>query len=124
MAINKTIELTWDGVVYPVLITMREIDQLEEEMNLMVLAQRVSVGDIRYSHAAKLVSILLRSAGAKVTQDDVYFGMFGDDENSVSPSELSLMVTHILNAIFQPPKKKPVAPAKKSRATRGKHSTK
>lgn len=130
MAVNKTINLSWGGKTYPLIVTMRHIDQIEEEINLMKMVSRCATGDIRFSHAAKLISILLNIAGAEATQEDVYDGMFSDE--GIDPNDIVEMVSEILDVVFYRTKKKPIATPKKkvrksparSKATRGKKSTK
>lgn len=130
MSVNRTITLSWKGEEYPLTITMRHIDIIEEEVNLMKMVRRSASGDVRFSHAANLVSILLRIAGAKdATQEAVYSGMFGSEENSLQPAHVAMMVGEILDAIFYNSKKnepagKKLKPVKRSKTTRGKTSTK
>lgn len=123
MAINKTIKLAWEGVEYDIHITMRVIDSIEEELNLMKVVEQCTTGDVRFSHAAKLIAILLRSAGCPVTQEDVFEGIFS--EETIEPQEVIQLLWHILEAIFPEPKKKSNTKQlkKKSKATRGKRST-
>ncbi len=104
-SINKTVTLNWNGEEYSLLITMRHIDLIEEELNLMKMVQRCSNGDLRFSHAAKLISTILTVAGAKgVTQEDVFAAMF-QSGTEVDPADIVDMVSNILDAMFPRSKK-------------------
>ena len=67
MAINKTVTLTWDGKEYPILMTMRNIDRIEEDINLMRFTQQCMSGDMRMSHACKFISIVLGFGGLRIS---------------------------------------------------------
>ena len=111
MGINKRIELSWNGKPYPVNMTMRLIEHIEEKLNLGLMAQQCASGDIRFSHAARLVEIVLKDAGAEVTADEIYSGMFSGDD--VSVSDVIEVVGLILSAVFPEPKKKAPSASKK-----------
>lgn len=104
MSLRREIALNWGGKEYRVLITMAVIDRLENHINLAVLVAQSARGDIRFSHAAKLIALLLNEAGCKVTAEDVYEGMFGGGE--VSIAEVVALLSNIFSAIFPEPKKK------------------
>jgi len=104
MAINKKVVISYGGKDYEVKMTMEVIDHLESHINLLQMASRLANGDIRYSHAAKLISLLLNISGAKVTQTEVYESMFGADGGSAA-GVISAM-GDILMTIFPEPKKK------------------
>ena len=125
MAINKTLVLTWNDVDYDIHMTMRLIDRIEEDINLMKMVERASTGDVRFAHAANLISILLKSAGCLATQEEVFEGMFGGDEE-MQPHEVVALLWKVFAVIFPDPKKKPTAAKKPKRlkSTRGKTSTK
>jgi len=110
MAINKRVDLTWGGKTYPILITMSIIERLEENLNLAKMAQDCATGNIKFSQAARLVSTLLNEAGATVTTEEVFSGMF--DGGEVSGADVVLMVSSILGAVFPAPKKKPSTSSK------------
>ncbi len=117
MPINKVITLTWRGEEYDVVMSMLLVDRIENKINLMQLADQCARGDVRYSHVANLLSIILNHAGAKTTQEKVFNGMFGgdggddgDDSNKkqVLASAVNIL-WEVLAAIFpeQHTKKKP-----------------
>ncbi len=105
MGVNKKLTLNWQGTTYNIKFTMEMIDELEESINLMKMLTQCLEGDIRYSHAAKLVSLTLNMMDANTTQEQVYTGMFGDGENDVQPLEVVALVTDILDACFFKSKK-------------------
>ena len=128
MAINKTLEINWDGVQYDVHVTMRLIDRIEEDLNLMLMVKQCTTGDVRFSHAALLVGILLRSAGAQnASQEQVFEAMFSG-EGDIDPSNVVNLMWDIFSVIFPQPKKKSIAQTKKQKkslkGTRGKQATK
>jgi len=105
MAINKTITIGYGGKDYKLKMTMEVIDRLEEKLNLIQMANRLSKGDIRFSHAAKLVAAVLTEAGCEVTQEQVYSDMFGGQD--IDPSIVMNVIANVLAAIFPEPRKKP-----------------
>lgn len=126
MAINRTITIEWDGKAYECRVTMVLIDRIEEELNLSKMLSTLSSGDIRFSHAAKLVAFLLRDAGAEVTQEEVYQGLFAGDDG-LDSREIGAVIGEIMMAIFPEPPKKPKAKPKKKtsqKRSRGKTTTK
>ena len=104
---------------------MSDVDRIEEDVNLALMMRRVFSDDKRNSHVAKLVSIVLNLAGAEVTQEEVFYGMYDQDDESVDSDAVDKMLLEILDACFFKSKKKTTqAGKKKSRiSTRGKAST-
>ena len=142
MSMRKPIDLTWRGKKFSVIITMGVIDRLEDHLNLSTLVQRCSVGDVRLSHAAKLIWLLLLEGGAKteeendkgvmkerdISYDDVWGAMHGSGDLTIN--ELRTLMSEIFSVIFPQPRKKSTTtgkkkPAsKKAKGTRGKNSSK
>lgn len=114
MAINARVNLEWHGVKYPVLIDMAMIERIEETINLAELVRDCSTGKLVFSKASRFVATLLNEAGAEVTTDDVFSGMF--DGEGAAPAAVMNMVSSILGAIFPAPKKKPTQSSKKRKA--------
>jgi hypothetical protein len=75
---GKTIILNWQGVEYDLLVNMRVIAKIENDVNLIKLAQDMASGDVKMSHIAVVFTHLLKAAGAQVSEDDVWQAMFGD----------------------------------------------
>lgn len=105
MNINNTIDLVWEGKPYSLLVTMKHIDEIERDINLLKMTQQCAAMDLRLSHVAKLVSIILNQAGAKTTQEAVYKGMFDGTETKIV--EVIDMMHNILGVLFFESKKKP-----------------
>lgn len=106
MAINKTLDLSWEGKDYPLVVTMRVVDEIESRgINLMSMYGGFNRGDVKFSHVAKLIAILLTMAGAKVSQDDVWEGMFGDGK--LQAKDTIPLLEEIFSSVFPEPKKKP-----------------
>lgn len=115
MPINRALSLTWDGQEYDIAVTMKLIDKIEDKINLFQLAAQLESGDIRFSKVAQLFAVLLQSAGAKVTADDVYQGMFSGGD--VNPADLIVVLGEVFAAIFpEPPEKSEATPPKKKAA--------
>lgn len=104
MNINSEINLTWEGKEYKLLVTMAHIDEIEKDINLLHMTQQCAAMDLRLSHVAKLISIILNQAGAKTTQEQVYTGMFNGAETSVV--DVIDMLHDILSVLFFESKKK------------------
>lgn len=110
MSINKKIELTWDGKKYNLLITMRHVDEIEQDFNLTLFAYEVDAGNCKYSKLSRLLAKVLCMAGAEVTQEQVWCEIFG--KGDVSPADAISMARCITSACFpevtEETKKKPV----------------
>ena len=103
MAINKTITVVYAGKEHKLKMTMEVIDRIEERLNLIQMANRLAKGDLRYSHAAKLMSVLLAEAGCEVTQEQVYTAMF--ERGDTNPAAVMNVTAAVLAAVFPEPKK-------------------
>lgn len=87
----------WNGEKFTIQINMRAVDRIEEEINLVQFVDQVASGDIRYSKVANLMCILLNLAGAKVTPDEVWNGMF---EKDTDKSQIDSLLIDVINCIF------------------------
>ena len=128
MAFNERVKLNWKGDEYSVLMTMRIVEEIEESLNLSKMVMDCGSGNLKVSHASRLIAIILEKSGCDVTAEEIWEEIFSGGD--VDPVEMTNMVTLILGAIFPAPKKKPSASAKKppaqsqkKKATRGKSST-
>lgn len=120
MSLRKQITLNWAGKEYSLLVTMEVIDRLEEHINLATMLARTARGDIRFSHAAKLIAALLRECGCQVTAEEVFSGLFSGGD--VSAKSVGTTLGVIFSVIFPEPKKKdqePAKPSKKATGSRG-----
>lgn len=116
MALRKELVLNWEGEKFKLLVTMSVIDKVEDSINIGRLLAQHATGDIRFSHVARFISLLLNEAGAEVTQEEVYAGMF--TEGDITASNLHEFMGHVFEAFFPEPKKKePTTIAPKSRKT-------
>lgn len=123
MAIRKELAINWQEKEYKCLITMQVIDRIEDELNLILMMEQTRKKDVRFAKVARLFAILLNEAGADVTTDDVYQGMFG---GGFDLNDVVTLLSQVFSVIFPDPVKKPTPTATKrnSTATRGKKSTK
>lgn len=104
MSLRKKLDLNWQGKEYSLLVTMAIVDDVDSEMSLGVLVSRQLSGDVRFSHVAKFISLVLNHAGASTTQESVYENMFSDGATSML--EANTMLSYLLSAFFPEPKKK------------------
>ncbi len=98
MSLKKNITLEWGGKSYTTPVTMELIDKIDEDLNLYKLTMRMASGDVRFSHAAKLVYIILNEGGSKATHEEVYSAMFSDGLTSMT--DVITRVGEILQAIY------------------------
>lgn len=104
MTMRRKITIGWDGDDYELIVTMDVIDRLEEHVNLAQMNRRTAMGDIRFSHSAKLIALILREAGALVTPDDVYESLYNG--GSIEPTDLIPILNSIYEVVFPEPEKK------------------
>jgi len=112
MSMRKKLELNWQGKPYKLMVTMEVIDRVEDKISTGLLLARQTQGDIRFSHVAKFISIVLNEAGASTTQEGIYTGMFEDGATSMA--EAQTLLGYILSAFFPEPKKKDTTTKKKT----------
>lgn len=113
MALRKPLVITWKGNVHKLIVTMAVIDRVESEINIGRILAQLQTNDIRFSHVAKFVAVLLNESEVKlpdnekrvtVTQEDVYVGMFSGGD--ITPANLLGFMTNIISAFFPEQKKK------------------
>lgn len=104
MSLRKPLTINWKGKVYSLVVTMEVIDRIENHISLITMVRRCAAGDVRMSHAAKLISLVLKEAGCDASQEEVYGDLFGGSE--VSPAELRTLLNGIFSVIFPEQKKK------------------
>ena len=119
MALRKELKLNWQGKPYKLLVTMEVIDRLEDSINIGRLLAQHATGDIRFSHVARFISLLLNESGAEVTAEEVYTGMFTDGD--ITAANLHVFMGNVFEAFFPEPKKKEpttTIPKKRKRVTK------
>lgn len=129
---QREIELTWSGETVSVELSMKNVFRVERYLksqgtNLMRMSTDIQSMSLAYSEGVMLVGEVLRCGGLKVTDEDVFNGLFGEGE--VDEKSFFAVVGDILFAFAPKPSKKPKpAPQKKPStrrpATRSKKSTK
>lgn len=75
MSIKAPINLAWEGVNYKVIVDMALIERIDDELNILSLARMNKPEDVKLTKIAKLIYILLDSAGADVDAESVYQNM-------------------------------------------------
>ena len=104
MALRKELKLTWLGKPYSLLVTMEVIDRIEDTVNIGRLLAQHATGDVRFSHVARFLSLILNEAGAETTQQEVYSGMF--TQGDITAANLHDFMGNVFMAFFPEPKKK------------------
>ena len=107
-AVFREIQLGWCGKQYSITPTMKLLNKIEQDISLSELAYRMSVGKVPMSQLAVVIGVMLRSAGAKATDEEVYQEMMTGDAEAVQG-----MAAAVMEAVFPQPKKSdPSNPAK------------
>jgi len=109
MAIFEEVVLTWNGTEYRIEPTkvMGAIAKVEEIITLKELGEYAQKGDAPMAKLAMAFGSVLRYAGARVGDDEVYAGMFGGaNQTSASTSISNLLTMMIPPSVLQSPKGK------------------
>lgn len=99
-SVFQEITLGWGGKEYRVTPTMRLLNSIEQDVSLSRLAYRMGEGDVPISQLAMVVATMLRQAGAKVTDEEVYQEIMTGESDSVQA-----MASSVMQAMFPSPKK-------------------
>lgn len=81
MAIFEDIELEWEGEHYTIKgdeSVMRVLAAVEEHVTFMELQQGSANGKVPLAKLATAYSVVLRSAGCRISSAEVYKGMWSD----------------------------------------------
>lgn len=105
-AVYRDIQISWGGEEYSIKPTMALLNQIEQKFSLSRVASRMMDGDTPTSHLAVIVGIMLRSAGATVTDDEIFAELMTGDASAVME-----MGTALLTAAFPMQVEKGNAPA-------------
>jgi hypothetical protein len=91
--IFEPVTITWAGSDYKIESdkVMGAIATAEEVVTLSELAEMLQSGRLAFSKIATAFASVLRYAGARVTNEEVYAGMFGEDKSSAMQS-LSMLL--------------------------------
>jgi len=94
-AVFEELVINWNGKEYRVVPTMRLINRIEQEVSLSNIAQRILCGRAPLSHIAVAVAIILNSAGAGVSSEEVYAELMTGDAGAAGD-----LMNVILAAVF------------------------
>lgn len=113
MAIFRDVTIEWEGETYTVTPSNRLLRKIEGEgISLTHMVQRVASGEPPVSEVAFVTAEFLRSAGAKVSEDDIYKGIMvalsEGDQQAFANLAISIVEAITPTAIDE---KKPKAPA-------------
>lgn len=113
MSAFEPITLTWDGAEYviPANRVMMAIARIEGHITLAEMSTWADRSKVRVSALAAAYGDVLRFAGAKVADEDVYVGMFSNGMEGVMDAMQAMMIMMIppsaLEAKKTPGKKQP-----------------
>lgn len=118
MAVFNDFDIEWGGVTYTVSPSMRLLRAIEgQDISLMNVVYQSQSGKPQASIMATVVGIVLRSAGAKVSDDDLCAEFMVGSNKAVWQ-----LWNDVLEAISPtaPAEKKPAAPEKKPQSKKAK----
>ena len=125
MAVFRDVTIQWDGEEYVLTPSNRLLRRIEGEgISLPHMISRIGKGEPPISEVCYVMAEFLKSAGAKVSEDDIYgevmTSLAGGDENGFAN-----MAAAIVEAISpEEPGKKPKALAEKPQSKAGAKSRK
>ena len=90
-AVYQDIMLVWRDQEYTIKPTMRLMQDIEQKFSISRVAHRITNGDAPLSHMAAIVGAMLRSAGAEVTDDDVFSELMQGDAQVVQSMAIALI---------------------------------
>jgi hypothetical protein len=118
MRVFEEVTLSWNGQDYkiPPDQVLRTIAEIEGVITMGDLAQ-MSLGRPMLAKLAMAFGIALRAAGAIVTDDEIYFGVFGDKTDRVKTiRERAHRAIFSLQSLMIPPEHLRAEPGKKPEA--------
>jgi hypothetical protein len=97
------VELMWADQTYVILPDriLGAVAVVEEHLTMAELAQEAQSGRMRLARLSRAFGALLRYAGARITDDEVYTGLFEGDPIAVR--ERIIMGVNTLMALMVPP---------------------
>ena len=106
MSVFRDAVIVWGGVEYTVTPSNRLLRAIEKEVCILRMVAECQSGMPKLSDVAYVLSALLRSAGADVSEDEAYQSLAHGDTNA-------LIAAIVLAIIPDVPEKKAEAPAAK-----------
>lgn len=103
MAIFEDIKLSWKGKehVLPADSMLRTIAQVEDVLSIGKLYESIAKKSLPMAKLAICYGIVLRAAGAEVSDDEVYDGMFANDGESIQRK--AFQAIGLLQSLMLPP---------------------
>jgi hypothetical protein len=98
MSVFEEISLTWEGVEYKIESTkvMGAIARIEEVITLKELGEYAQTGNVPMAKLAMAFASVLRYAGARVQDDQVYSAMFDVDGQNSAMASISTLLTMMI----------------------------
>lgn len=118
-AVFREVTLGWGGEQYNITPTMAVLNRIEQDVSLSRLAHRLATGDPPLSQLATVISVMLREAGAKVTDEEVYQELMLGEASAVQD-----MAGAVMMAVFPQPLGKDAAPVESTKAAPSKATRK
>jgi hypothetical protein len=105
VAIFEEVQLDWNGKTYsiPRNNVLRLIAQMEDVVTLGRLHEFMTTGQIPLGKVSRAFAIALRFAGARVTDEEVYAGMFS--AGGVELQARALQAIQVLQGLMIPPER-------------------
>lgn len=105
MSVFDDIKIGWAGKQYviPARKVLGAIARIEEVLTLQELLRYAQEGNFPMAKIARGYSAVLRYAGADITEDDVYEGMFPNGTAGVNPQETAFAAMQGLMEMMIPP---------------------
>src|SRR4051812_44544491 len=95
MAIFEDVTFTWldRDYVLPASRLLKTIAAIEDVLTLAQLARHQAQGSVPMAKLAQAYGIMLRSAGAPFTDDQVYDGLFADEDGNMQGRIMTYVVS-------------------------------
>lgn len=97
--------IEWGGQDYTIKPTMRLLRKIENEVSLAGMLSKASANQPQVSHVAYFMYELLKSAGADVSEAELYQSMYGEDMAAVNQLAYDCIVKCMGNQGEVDPKK-------------------
>lgn len=115
MAIFEKVEVVWNGETFtiPANRVLRCIADVEDELTLAQLSRYLQSGNPPLAKLSRAFALVLRHAGAKASEDDVYAALFKDGDQNAR----ALEAIYTLQVLMIPPEHLRAAEAKLAAAS-------
>lgn len=89
----ETLTLSWDGEEYEIMPTLELIGRVENIITATELYALLGRGAMPFAKLSMAFGLILRSAGCRVKDDDIFRGIFsGDDDNGAAAASVTALL--------------------------------